>query len=40
VATDAMPGVDPREAIAQIRALNGLSGSVVHPGQPLLVPAN
>jgi hypothetical protein len=40
VATEAMPGADPREAIAEIRALNALTGSVVHPGQPLLVPAS
>ena len=39
VASDALPELDPREAIAEIRALNGLQTSVVHPGQALLVPA-
>jgi hypothetical protein len=39
VASDALPELDPREAIAEIRALNGLETSVVHPGQALLVPA-
>jgi LysM repeat protein len=34
-----LPGMDPREAVLRIRDLNGLSGSVIHPGQVLKVPA-
>ncbi|MEX2655335.1 MAG: LysM peptidoglycan-binding domain-containing protein [Acidimicrobiia bacterium] len=32
-------GADVRETVATIRDLNGLSGSTIHPGQILSVPA-
>lgn len=32
-------GEDPRDVIVEIRDLNGIEGSVVHPGQRLEVPA-
>ncbi|WP_378145836.1 LysM peptidoglycan-binding domain-containing protein [Cnuibacter sp. UC19_7] len=38
IAEDLAPGDDPREVIASIRNLNGLSGSEVQPGQKLAVP--
>jgi LysM repeat protein len=33
-----VPGRDPIETIDEIRRLNGLEGSTVHPGQHLLLP--
>ncbi|WP_285696642.1 LysM peptidoglycan-binding domain-containing protein [Actinomadura sp. NBRC 104412] len=33
------PGGDPRITVQRIADLNGLSGSIVHPGQRLRVPA-
>ncbi len=32
-------GGDPREAVWEIRERNGLSGTMVHPGQVLVLPA-
>jgi LysM domain len=32
------PESPPQDVVARIRQLNGMSGSFVHPGQPLLVP--
>ena len=41
LASESMPGVDVREAVARIRELNGLSTrSMITPGQVVLVPAN
>lgn len=34
------PDGDPRVTVQRIADLNGLSGSIVHPGQRLLVPAH
>lgn len=39
LASDVMPGVDPREAVLRIRELNGLGDEPVRPGQSLVVPA-
>lgn len=36
--SSAPPGSDLRDAVADIRALNGLDGATIHPGQILLVP--
>ncbi|MEO7147453.1 MAG: LysM peptidoglycan-binding domain-containing protein [Terrimesophilobacter sp.] len=33
------PTADPRDVIADIAILNGLDGSVVHPGERLAIPA-
>ena len=38
LATKAMPGTDPREAVVRLRELNRLSTTSVQPGQQLLVP--
>ena len=38
-ARSSLPGMDPREAVLRIREINGLGGSVIHPGQVLRVPA-
>ena len=38
-AESAHPGADPRPAIAEIKAANGLASSTLQPGQVLLVPA-
>lgn len=38
IARRAVPGADPRETVARIADLNDLSGSLVHPGQRLVVP--
>jgi LysM repeat protein len=40
VASKAMPGLDPREAVDHLRDLNGLDTAVVVPGQALKVPAD
>ena len=40
-ASQALPGLDTREAVLRIRELNALEGArgnVIHPGQVLLVP--
>lgn len=34
------PGDDPREVVATIRDLNDMSGSTIHPGQALVLPAS
>jgi len=39
-AATSMPGTDTREAVVRIRELNGLAGSVIRPGQVLLIPAS
>jgi len=39
IAADAAGDDDPRDVIVEISEMNGLSGSVVHPGQRLEVPA-
>ncbi len=39
IAGSAAPGSDPRDAILEIRELNGLTGSQVFAGQVLTVPA-
>lgn len=36
--TSAAPGSDLRDAVADIKGLNGLDGATIHPGQVLLVP--
>ncbi|MEZ5116407.1 MAG: LysM peptidoglycan-binding domain-containing protein [Candidatus Nanopelagicales bacterium] len=33
------PQADPRETVERLRSLNGLEGSLVVPGQPIVVPA-
>ena len=38
IAERARPGVDPRQTIARIRDMNGLTSSVAQAGQVLLVP--
>ncbi len=38
IATVVAPSIDPRETIERIRELNGLRGSVIVPGQQLVVP--
>ena len=38
-AESAHPGADPRPAIAEIKAANGLASSTLQPGQVLVVPA-
>ena len=38
IAERARPGADPRETIARIRDMNGLTSSVAQAGQVLLVP--
>jgi hypothetical protein len=38
IATEARPGADPRELIAEIREVNGLVESGLTPGQELVVP--
>ena len=42
-ASQALPGLDTREAVLRIRELNALEGArgnVIHPGQVLLVPTS
>lgn len=39
IASSSAPGADPRDAIIEIRELNGLTGSQVFAGQVLTVPA-
>jgi hypothetical protein len=39
VVTRHAPSRDPVDMIEEIRRLNGLSGSIIHPGQELLLPA-
>ena len=34
------PGEDRRPVVSEIRRVNGLEGSLIHPGQTLLVPAD
>ncbi len=38
IAAAAAPGTDPRETIHAIRQLNGLTTSMLQPGQVLLIP--
>jgi len=38
IASRTSPDLEPYAAVAEIRRLNGLSGSVVHPGQTLVIP--
>jgi hypothetical protein len=38
LASRVAPESPPQEVVNRIRELNGMSGSFVHPGQPLLVP--
>jgi hypothetical protein len=38
LASRVAPESPPQEVVARIRELNGMSGSFVHPGQPVLVP--
>lgn len=38
IATTVAPQVDPRETIHEIRELNGLTSSLLHPGQVVLIP--
>lgn len=33
------PGADPRDVISDLVRLNGLEGSIVHPGERLAIPA-
>jgi LysM repeat protein len=39
VATEVDPQGDPRETIAELRRLNGLTGSTIEAGQELILPA-
>jgi len=39
VATRSMPDADPRDAVRELRELNGLKGTVLSPGQQLVIPA-
>ncbi len=39
VAARVAPARDPREVVLRLREANGLTSPVVHPGQPLVVPA-
>jgi hypothetical protein len=32
------PGSPPQQVVERIRELNGMHGSTIHPGQPLIVP--
>ena len=34
------PGEDRRPVVSEIRRVNGLEGSLIHPGQTLLVPGD
>jgi LysM repeat protein len=34
------PGQDRRPVVSEIRRINALEGSLIHPGQTLLVPTN
>ena len=39
IARDVRPNADPRETVARIQELNGLTTATVWAGQPLIVPA-
>jgi len=39
IAQRTAPGRDPRAVVDEIRELNGLSSSLIQPGQSLTVPA-
>jgi hypothetical protein len=39
IAARTRPGTDPRVTVRRIRELNGLSGSIVQPGQRLRLPS-
>jgi hypothetical protein len=38
IAARTQPGRSPREAVAEIRRMNGLDDYLVHPGQTLVLP--
>jgi LysM repeat protein len=40
IAASIAPDRDPRDVIHEIRELNGLRGSLIQPGQVLLVPSS